>query len=82
MKKPKRQLVRIESEVVEAKALLTLKQAEYARSRNKLKRANLMRVIRTIEDSLDNIRDHRHLLEDQAAGIPRAAKVKSRRVHR
>jgi hypothetical protein len=68
MKKPRRLLIGIENEVIEAKSMLRSKRAELARSRSKLKRGNAQRVIRTIEKTLDNIRDHRHLLEEEAAG--------------
>jgi len=82
MRKPKRLLSRIENEVIEAKTMLKSKRAELARSRNKLKRDNAQRAIRTIEQSLDNIRDHRHLLEEEAAGQKSVVAKNKRQAHR
>jgi hypothetical protein len=77
MKPTERGLIQTEREVVTAKRLLKEKRAEFAATRNRLKRENASRVMQTVGRALDNLRQHRHVLEELAAG--RATKQKKPR---
>ena len=73
MKRTECGLIQTEREVVTAKQLLKEKRAEFAATRNRLKRDNASRDMQTVSDALDNLRQHRHVLEELAS---RATKKK------
>jgi len=73
-----RDLTQIEREVVAAKRILKEQHAKRATTRNVLKRVNAGRVISTVSRSLDNLRQHRHVLEELASGSVKKGRKKKK----
>ena len=67
MKRIKKQLLKVESELVEGKKLINEKKHEMEKADTKLKKNNKKWALRTIKKAVEDLEHHRDRLEDLAA---------------